>query len=81
MATDLKAFQVRLNSDAAFRSEFLKDPVKAFEAEGLILPDEAKKRLTKLAAQMTTKQRPAPGSTLAMEPWEIILFWDDDDNQ
>jgi len=79
MATDLKAFQARLNSDKAFRSEFLKNPVKAFKVAGLILPAAAKKRLTELAAKMAAKHRPPPGSTLAMKPWEIILFWDDDD--
>jgi hypothetical protein len=64
MATDLKAFQVRLNSDKAVRSAFFKDPVKTLEAEGLILPDEAKKHLADLVAQLTTKQGPVPGSNL-----------------
>jgi hypothetical protein len=59
MATDLKAFQARLNSDKAFRSQFLEDPVKSLEAEGLILPDEAKKSLTNLVTQLTTKKEPA----------------------
>jgi hypothetical protein len=77
MATDLKAFQERLNSDKAFRSKFLEDPVKAFEAEGLILPDKAKKLLTELVAKWTAKHRPAPGSTLSMEPWEIKCTFND----
>jgi hypothetical protein len=55
MATDLKAFQNRLNTDSAFRSEFLKDPVKTLEAAGLILPDAAKKHLTELVRDLRTK--------------------------
>ncbi|MFI5197257.1 MAG: hypothetical protein ACHQJD_01440 [Thermoanaerobaculia bacterium] len=77
MATDLKAFQARLNSDKALRAEFLKDPVKSFETVDLILPEEAKERLTKLAAEMARKHRPAPGSSLSMKPWEIKIIFDD----
>ena len=76
MATDLKAFQVRLNSDAAFRSEFLKDPVKTLEAEGLILPDEAKKRLIDLVNELRTKKRKEPGDG---EQIRIIIVPEDDE--
>ena len=58
MATDLKAFQARLNSDKAFRSEFLDDPVKSLEAVGLILPEAAKKRLADLVKELTSKRKP-----------------------
>ena len=58
MATDLKAFQARLDSDKAFRAEFLNDPVKSLEAVGLILPDAAKKRLADLVKKLTTKKKP-----------------------
>lgn len=78
MAVDLKAFQARLNSDKAFRSKFLEGPVKAFEAEGLVLPDKAKKLLTELVAKWMAKHRPVPGSTLSMQPWEIKCTFDDD---
>jgi hypothetical protein len=60
MATDLKAFQARLNSDKAFRSEFLNDPVKSLDAVGLILPDEAQKDLTDLVGRLKAKKRPVP---------------------
>jgi hypothetical protein len=73
MATDLKAFQVRLNSDKAFKSEFLNDPVKSLEAAGLILPDAAKKRLTDLVAELTSKKQPVPGSTLATGEFDIVV--------
>jgi len=64
MPTDLKAFQDRLNSDAAFRSAFLKDPVKKLEAAGLVLPAKAKKELRKLVAQLATREPTVPGATL-----------------
>jgi hypothetical protein len=70
MATDLKAFQARLNSDKAFKSEFLNDPVKSLEAAGLILPDAAKKRLTDLVAELTSKKQPVPHPP----PPEIDIF-------
>ena len=56
---DLKAFQARLNSDKAFRTQFLEDPVKSLEAEGLILPAAAKKSLAKLVKELTTKKKPS----------------------
>jgi hypothetical protein len=71
MATDLKSFQARLNSDKAFRSDFLKDPVKAFEAVGLVLPDSATKELEELVRHLTKKQESVAGSTLEKFPWDI----------
>lgn len=74
MATDLKAFQTRLNTDVAFRSEFLKNPVKTFETAGLILPDAAKKHLSHLVAELTTKKQPVAGDRIRIliEPRIVI---------
>jgi hypothetical protein len=76
MATDLKAFQARLNSDKAVRGAFFKDPVKTLEAEGLILPDEAKKRLIDLVNELRTKKRKEPGDG---EQIRIIIVPEDDE--
>ena len=73
MATDLKAFQARLNSDPAFRSQFFQDPVGSLEDEGLILPDTAKAGLTSLIAQLMTREPPVTGSTLDEGTINIIL--------
>jgi len=54
MATDLRALQNRLNSDNAFKSEFLREPVQTLEAAGLILPDAAKARLIELVNALST---------------------------
>ena len=73
MATDLKAFQKRLNSDTAFRAEFLKDPVKALEDVGLLLPDAAKKHLTELVRQFSTKPSPREPKELGIPDIQIII--------
>jgi hypothetical protein len=71
MTADLRSFQERLNSDAEFRSEFFKNPVKTLEAAGLVLPDAAKKRLTDLVNELRTKHQPVPGSSLGKDWWDI----------
>ena len=76
MATDLNAFQVRLNSDKAVRSAFFKDPVKTLGAEGLILPDDAKKRLIDLVIELRTKKPKDPPSR---EQIRIIIVPEDDE--
>ena len=55
MAVDLKAFEKRLKKDKELRSEFLENPAKTLEAEGLILPDAARKHLAELAVQLKAK--------------------------
>lgn len=71
---DLKVIQERLNSDQAYRQEFLKDPVELFRKEGLILGDNHVEQLKALVQELSDPAKSAMGSNLAgnkMEGWGI----------
>ena len=61
---DLKDLQRRLNEDEEFRNRFLADPVGTLEAEGLVLPDEAKDSLRQMTDALRKEAASVPGSTL-----------------
>ena len=56
--------QQLLNSDANYRSRFLKDPVAALAEQGLILSFEMQTQLRKMVAQVQTASGRTPGAAL-----------------
>lgn len=74
MAIDLRAFEKRLNSDNAFRSRFLEKPVETLQEAGIVLPDEANRRLIESVGRLKGRHEPKPGSNLGIGPWDIQVM-------
>jgi len=64
---DLKILARRLNDEPAFRKQFFADPVQAFAAEGVVLPEKAQDALRRLARSASSRASAVPGSNLAPE--------------
>jgi len=70
----LSRLKTRINSDEDLRKQLLKDPGKVFEANGLDLPADKRKKLGDFVKQVTATNRDAriagirPG---AANRWEV----------
>lgn len=61
---DLKDLEERLNSDEKLRERFFADPVATLEAEGLVLPDQAKQKLVDMVNRLKSQPKAVPGATV-----------------
>lgn len=65
---DLKAIEDRLNSDAAYKAEFLRDPAALLQKEGLGLGSKHVEQLKGLAEELNNPDQAKAGSNLAANP-------------
>ena len=74
---DFDTLEKRLNSDTALREEFLKDPVRVFQREGLELGPEHAERLRgllKLAHEAPERQSASPSTKTVVEVG-VVVRW------
>lgn len=71
MAIDLSEIERRLASDRAFKTKFLTDPKGTLAEEGILISDEAGKRLKTAIDQVTGKTQSVAGSNIGANPQEV----------
>lgn len=65
MAVDLADLETRLNSDPAFRQQFLDDPVATLAAQGLTLSPDMQANLKSLVEELKNPPKQVAGSSVA----------------
>jgi hypothetical protein len=61
---DLGRLEERINNDARYRQEFLKDPVGTLRREGLTLSFDQERRLRDAVAKLVAAKPPVGGATI-----------------
>lgn len=74
---NLDRIQQRLNTDAAYRASFLRDPVAALAQEGLQLPFDVQNKVRAVVARISQRGPGVPGAARghAAEKIELPLYF------